>query len=111
MRDPVETYMNLVPMVVEQTNRGERAGVAVPQLYVRDTVAVPAPRKLELRGFERLTLQPGELRRDDRDVDENEDEHCAVGSSHELFLAQAQPMASRSERRSASRRLPTSSTR
>ena len=22
MRDPVETYMNLVPMVVEQTNRG-----------------------------------------------------------------------------------------
>ena len=25
MRDPVVTYMNLVPMVVEQTNRGERA--------------------------------------------------------------------------------------
>src|SRR5438552_10239684 len=25
MRDPVETYMNLVPMVVEQTNRGGRA--------------------------------------------------------------------------------------
>src|ERR1700738_2307681 len=25
MRDPVETYMNLVPMVVEQTSRGERA--------------------------------------------------------------------------------------
>src|SRR5947199_1610902 len=25
MGDPVETYMNLVPMVVEQTNRGERA--------------------------------------------------------------------------------------
>ena len=25
MRDPVETYLNLVPMVVEQTNRGERA--------------------------------------------------------------------------------------
>jgi len=25
MRDPVETYMNLVPMVVEQTGRGERA--------------------------------------------------------------------------------------
>jgi len=22
MRDPVETYMNLVPMFVEQTNRG-----------------------------------------------------------------------------------------
>ena len=25
MRDPIETYMNLVPMVVEQTARGERA--------------------------------------------------------------------------------------
>ncbi|MBS8271739.1 ATP-dependent Clp protease proteolytic subunit, partial [Halomonas litopenaei] len=25
MQDPVETYMNLVPMVVEQTARGERA--------------------------------------------------------------------------------------
>jgi ATP-dependent Clp protease, protease subunit len=25
VRDPVQTYMNLVPMVVEQTNRGERA--------------------------------------------------------------------------------------
>ena len=25
MRDPKDTYMNLVPMVVEQTNRGERA--------------------------------------------------------------------------------------
>src|SRR5260370_36914294 len=25
MREPVETYMQLVPMVVEQTNRGERA--------------------------------------------------------------------------------------
>src|SRR6202171_3250402 len=25
MRDPVQTYMNLIPMVVEQTNRGERA--------------------------------------------------------------------------------------
>jgi ATP-dependent Clp protease protease subunit len=25
MRDPAETYMNLVPMVVEQTSRGERA--------------------------------------------------------------------------------------
>ena len=25
MRDPIETYINLVPMVVEQTNRGERA--------------------------------------------------------------------------------------
>jgi ATP-dependent Clp protease protease subunit len=25
LRDPIETYNNLVPMVVEQSNRGERA--------------------------------------------------------------------------------------
>jgi beta-glucosidase len=48
---------------VTVTNVGDRAGVAVPQLYVRDTVAAPAPRKLELRGFERLELQPGESAR------------------------------------------------
>jgi beta-glucosidase len=42
------------------TNGGTVPGVAVPQLYLRDTVAVPAPRKLELRGFERVELQPGE---------------------------------------------------
>jgi beta-glucosidase len=42
------------------TNGSTRPGVAVPQLYIRDTVAVPAPRKLELRGFERVELQPGE---------------------------------------------------
>jgi beta-glucosidase len=45
------------------TNQGDDPGVAVPQLYVRDRVAVPAPRKLELRGFERLALQPGESAR------------------------------------------------
>jgi beta-glucosidase len=45
------------------TNVGASAGVAVPQLYVRDMVAVPAPRKLELRGFERVELQPAESAR------------------------------------------------
>ena len=48
---------------VTVTNEGDRPGVAVPQLYLRDTVAVPAPRRLELRGFERLELQPGESAR------------------------------------------------
>jgi beta-glucosidase len=45
------------------TNEGTSAGVAVPQLYIRDMVAIPAPRVLELRGFERVELQPGESRR------------------------------------------------
>ncbi|MGH6900808.1 MAG: glycoside hydrolase family 3 N-terminal domain-containing protein, partial [Geminicoccaceae bacterium] len=42
------------------TNEGQYRGVAVPQLYLRDMVAVPAPRRLELRGFERIELPPGE---------------------------------------------------
>ena len=42
------------------TNRGRYRGTAVPQLYLRDVVAVPAPRRLELRGFERIELLPGE---------------------------------------------------
>jgi beta-glucosidase len=45
------------------TNTGDSPGVAVPQLYLRDTVAVPAPRSLELRDFQRVLLQPGESRR------------------------------------------------
>jgi beta-glucosidase len=48
---------------VTVTNRGRYPGVAVPQLYLRDTVAVPAPRRLELRGFERIELMPGESAR------------------------------------------------
>jgi len=35
MRDPVETYMQLVPMVVEQTNRGERAYDILPTTFSR----------------------------------------------------------------------------
>jgi hypothetical protein len=48
---------------VTVTNEGAYPGVAVPQLYVREMVAIPAPRRLELRGFERLELQPGESAR------------------------------------------------
>ncbi|MEM7021850.1 MAG: glycoside hydrolase family 3 C-terminal domain-containing protein [Pseudomonadota bacterium] len=48
---------------VTVTNEGDRPGVAVPQLYVRDMVAVPAPRVLSLRGFERVELQPGESKK------------------------------------------------
>jgi len=44
------------------TNTGTRAGDEVAQLYVRHLAsAVPRPRE-DLRGFGRLTLQPGETR-------------------------------------------------
>jgi len=43
MRDPVETYMNLVPMVVEQTNRGERAYDIFSRLLKEHIIFVAGP--------------------------------------------------------------------
>ncbi|MCC5999367.1 MAG: ATP-dependent Clp protease proteolytic subunit [Pararhodobacter sp.] len=43
MRDPVETYMNLVPMVVEQTSRGERAYDIFSRLLKERIVFVTGP--------------------------------------------------------------------
>jgi len=44
------------------TNTGRRAGAAVPQLYISDGHSrIPRPPK-ELKGFAKLTLQPGETR-------------------------------------------------
>jgi len=48
---------------VEVTNTGRRTGDEVVQLYIRDVAAsVTRPIK-ELKGFERITLRPGEKRR------------------------------------------------
>ena len=44
MRDPVDTYMNyLVPMVVEQTNRGERAYDIYSRLLKERIIFVTGP--------------------------------------------------------------------
>jgi beta-glucosidase len=48
---------------VEVENVGKRAGDEVVQLYIRDLAASVTRPVKELRGFERLTLQPGEKRR------------------------------------------------
>jgi len=48
---------------VEVENVGRRAGDEVVQLYVRDVVASVTRPVQELKGFERVTLQPGERRR------------------------------------------------
>jgi len=48
---------------VDVTNTGQRAGDEVVQLYIRDVASsVTRPLK-ELKGFERVTLRPGEKRR------------------------------------------------
>ncbi|HKP88314.1 MAG TPA: glycoside hydrolase family 3 N-terminal domain-containing protein [Blastocatellia bacterium] len=47
----------------EVENTGKRAGDEVAQLYVQDMAASVTRPVKELRGFERVTLQPGEKRR------------------------------------------------
>jgi beta-glucosidase len=47
---------------IEVTNTGERTGDEVVQLYVHDRVASVTRPIRELRGFERVTLAPGETR-------------------------------------------------
>ncbi|HLE63370.1 MAG TPA: glycoside hydrolase family 3 C-terminal domain-containing protein, partial [Pyrinomonadaceae bacterium] len=48
---------------VEVENVGKRPGDEVVQLYIRDQAATVTRPVLELKGFERITLQPGEKRR------------------------------------------------
>ena len=47
---------------VDVTNTGTRAGDEVPQLYVHQEIASLTRPVMQLRGFERITLQPGEKR-------------------------------------------------
>ncbi len=49
-----------VTVAVDVTNTGQRAGDEVVQLYVRDQVSSVARPIIELKGFERVTLAPGE---------------------------------------------------
>lgn len=48
---------------VEVENAGTRAGDEVVQLYIRDVVASMSRPVKELKGFQRVTLQPGQKRR------------------------------------------------
>lgn len=65
--DPVVTPAS-IPMNgratvrVEVTNTGTRAGDEVVELYIHDLVSSVTRPVLELRGFERVTLAPGERR-------------------------------------------------
>lgn len=49
-------------VAVEVTNSGSRAGVEVVQLYVHDRLASLTRPVMELRGFQRMALEPGETR-------------------------------------------------
>ena len=49
-----------VEVSLEVKNKGKRAGDEVVQLYVKDLLASVIPYEKVLRGFERVSLQPGE---------------------------------------------------
>ena len=51
-----------VTVQVDVTNTGKRAGDEVVQVYIRDEVSSVTRPVKELRGFERISLQPGELK-------------------------------------------------
>ncbi len=58
----VDTVEGCLTVSVEVTNTGQRRGAEVVQLYVRDEQASVARPLLELRGFQRVELRPGETR-------------------------------------------------
>jgi beta-glucosidase len=51
-----------VEVTVKLTNTGDRAGEEIVQLYIRDRAASVVRPTKELKGFEKLMLQPGESR-------------------------------------------------
>ena len=58
---PTEVTANEpVPVAVTVTNTGERAGQEIVQLYVSDPEALLARPPKELKGFEKVALEPGE---------------------------------------------------
>ncbi len=61
-RATLDTAGDEVVVRVDVTNTGPRAGEDVVQLYVRDEEATVARPVIELRGFRRVRLEPGECR-------------------------------------------------
>lgn len=51
-----------VTVNVAVTNTGKRTGTEVVQLYIRDVVASISRPMKELKGFEKITLKPGETK-------------------------------------------------
>ena len=57
---PTMSAVDTLTVSVEVTNTGDRTGDEVVQMYVRDLVRSVTPPVMELKGFERVTLAPGE---------------------------------------------------
>jgi beta-glucosidase len=61
-----------VHVSVDVENTGKRRGDEVVQLYVRDVVASVTRPVKELKGFQRVTLDPGERKRVEFDIGDRE---------------------------------------
>jgi beta-glucosidase len=61
-RTTLPTDGGWLTLSVDVVNTGERAGDEVVQLYARDEAATVARPLLELRGYRRVALEPGECR-------------------------------------------------
>ncbi|ANF59489.1 beta-glucosidase BglX [Halotalea alkalilenta] len=61
-RDLIEGEHDTIELRIELSNQGERPGVEVVQLYLRDPVASISRPVRELIDFDRVTLEPGESR-------------------------------------------------
>jgi beta-glucosidase len=59
---PVAGDADAQTVTVDVTNTGQRAGDEVAQLYLRDVVSSVTRPVKELKGFQRITLKPGETK-------------------------------------------------
>lgn len=65
------TLSDTITFTVNIKNTGERKGAEIVQLYIRDLESsLPRPEK-ELKGFKRISLQPGETRAVSFEIDKS----------------------------------------
>jgi beta-glucosidase-like glycosyl hydrolase len=62
LRQPKIRTGDSTEVVIRLENAGERAGTEIVQMYIRDQVSTVTRPVLELRGFRRITLEPGEIK-------------------------------------------------
>jgi beta-glucosidase len=60
---PVMQTGGTLSVAADVTNRGSREGTEIVQFYIQDVAASVCQPVRELRGFQRITLKPGETRR------------------------------------------------
>ena len=81
MDNRMAAFDHLASASVTITNTGSRPGTETVQLYIADPVARAVRPYKELRGFQRITLQPGESQTVSFTIDANTLSYYAPGAS------------------------------